>query len=386
MNINKPIGLVVTLMLLLVLSFSLFAMNTQVAVAEVKVPFQNSWRDTKVVTSEDFLSDGSPVNVKVKCAVADANDKTWKMKVHLKWADVNSIGPKVWNEVNGPDGSISIQCNGKSNNEEVDADITFTKDLSKDKLYRIHFVEDMDDGISRYYKYEVNQNTSISNPPPAQTLPVQSPANCQPYDPNKLATFPGIGCFELNQNSEWITPFRDKLATSGYTPADNQDTSLKKSYTKAVVDAVNRFHKDKFGTPTTDNKPGPRTWGWVMTGSDPSASITGNGSKAQLEPNGYVPTNNPNWKENFLGKIDTSLGKTVSVRKSPEVDAEELSTLKTGSKVKIICQKYGDEVPYHFGPTKLWNWIEYESGKFGFITDAYVFTGTDDQVAPMCED
>jgi len=79
------------------------------------------------------------------------------------------------------------------------------------------------------------------------------------------------------------------------------------------------------------------------------------------------------------GTVNTN-GISLNVRSSPSTSASIVGTVADGQKVTISCQKLGSSVTGTYGTTKLWSYI----GN-GYISDAYVYTGSDGQVAPTCK-
>ena len=79
------------------------------------------------------------------------------------------------------------------------------------------------------------------------------------------------------------------------------------------------------------------------------------------------------------GTVNTS-GISLNVRSSPSTSASVVGTVADGQKVTITCQKLGSSVTGTYGTTKLWNYIG-----TGYISDAYVYTGSSGQVAPTCK-
>ncbi len=79
------------------------------------------------------------------------------------------------------------------------------------------------------------------------------------------------------------------------------------------------------------------------------------------------------------GRINTS-GLPLTVRKGPSTRYGAVGSVADGTYVTIHCQKYGQQISGHYGTTKLWDNIGY-----GYISDAYVYTGSDGRVAPLCK-
>jgi hypothetical protein len=79
-----------------------------------------------------------------------------------------------------------------------------------------------------------------------------------------------------------------------------------------------------------------------------------------------------------VGTVNTS-GLPLTVRSSPSTGATAVGSVADGAKVTITCQKHGTSVTGTYGTTTLWDFI----GN-GYVSDAYVSTGSDGQVAPTC--
>jgi hypothetical protein len=78
------------------------------------------------------------------------------------------------------------------------------------------------------------------------------------------------------------------------------------------------------------------------------------------------------------GTVNTS-GASLTVRSGPSTGASAVGSVPDGANVTITCQKHGTQVTGTYGTTTLWDFI----GN-GYISDAYVSTGSDGQVAPTC--
>ncbi|MAQ15329.1 MAG: metalloendopeptidase [Sandaracinus sp.] len=79
------------------------------------------------------------------------------------------------------------------------------------------------------------------------------------------------------------------------------------------------------------------------------------------------------------GTVRTN-GAPLTIRSAPRTDARAVGTVASGTRVRIRCHRRGTRVTGKFGTTRLWDRI----GR-GFISDAYVHTGTDGRVAPWCD-
>ncbi|MDC0715723.1 peptidoglycan DD-metalloendopeptidase family protein [Nannocystis bainbridge] len=78
------------------------------------------------------------------------------------------------------------------------------------------------------------------------------------------------------------------------------------------------------------------------------------------------------------GTVSTS-GLPLTVRSTPSTSGTAVGSVANGAKVTITCQKNGTSVTGTFGTTKLWDFIG-----TGYVSDAYINTGSDGQVAPTC--
>jgi hypothetical protein len=70
----------------------------------------------------------------------------------------------------------------------------------------------------------------------------------------------------------------------------------------------------------------------------------------------------------------------LTVRSGPGTGYSAVGSVADGAKVTISCQKYGSSVSGTYGTTTVWDFI----GN-GYISDAYVYTGSDGLVAPLCK-
>lgn len=78
------------------------------------------------------------------------------------------------------------------------------------------------------------------------------------------------------------------------------------------------------------------------------------------------------------GRVNTS-GIALHVRASASLSAAIVDTVPDGAYVAISCQKRGGSVTGTYGTTTLWDKIG-----AGYVSDAFVSTGSDGQVAPTC--
>lgn len=79
-----------------------------------------------------------------------------------------------------------------------------------------------------------------------------------------------------------------------------------------------------------------------------------------------------------VGRIETS-GASVNVRAGAGTSFAVVGTVDDGESVRVVCQRRGGAVTGPFGRTDLWDKIG-----TGYVSDAYVYTGSDGRVAPDC--
>ena len=79
------------------------------------------------------------------------------------------------------------------------------------------------------------------------------------------------------------------------------------------------------------------------------------------------------------GTVNTA-GSPLTVRSGPSTGSSAVGTVADGATVTISCQIRGESVTGTYGTTTLWDRI----GTGRYISDAYVYTGSDGQVAPNC--
>jgi cell wall-associated NlpC family hydrolase len=79
------------------------------------------------------------------------------------------------------------------------------------------------------------------------------------------------------------------------------------------------------------------------------------------------------------GTVNTA-GTALTVRSGPGTGYTSVGTVADGAAVTISCQTAGTSVTGTYGTTTIWDKI----GDGRFVSDAYVFTGSDGRVAPDC--
>ena len=79
------------------------------------------------------------------------------------------------------------------------------------------------------------------------------------------------------------------------------------------------------------------------------------------------------------GTVHTSSGASVNVRSGPHTSSSIVGTKANGATVTISCQTHGDTVTGKYGTSNVWDKVG-----TGYISDTYVYTGSDGMVAPLC--
>lgn len=82
------------------------------------------------------------------------------------------------------------------------------------------------------------------------------------------------------------------------------------------------------------------------------------------------------------GTVNTigSPGPALTVRAEPTSQSAAVGKRADGATVTIVCQTYGQQVTGTYATTRIWDRIK--SG--GYVSDAYLRTGSDGLVAPLC--
>jgi hypothetical protein len=81
-----------------------------------------------------------------------------------------------------------------------------------------------------------------------------------------------------------------------------------------------------------------------------------------------------------VGIVDVAPGQTLGVRYVPRQNATQYRQLPDGGKALITCQTRGSKVTGTFGTSRIWNHLK----NGGYVSDAYVYTGSDGRAAPPC--
>lgn len=93
----------------------------------------------------------------------------------------------------------------------------------------------------------------------------------------------------------------------------------------------------------------------------------------------YTSHNTCTSTSGYTGTVNTS-GADLNVRSGPSTSYSIVGQVADGQKVTFTCQVKGQSITGTYGTTSLWDKL---SGG-GYISDAYVYTGSDGQIAPTC--
>jgi len=112
-------------------------------------------------------------------------------------------------------------------------------------------------------------------------------------------------------------------------------------------------------------------------GSAIRASFNGN-QAYYFGTRNYKSRNSCSDTSGYPGRINTA-GAPLNVRAGPSTNYRIVGTVTDGTHVTIRCQKHGQRITGTYGTTDLWDKIG-----SGYVSDAYVYTGSDGRVAPLC--
>lgn len=104
-----------------------------------------------------------------------------------------------------------------------------------------------------------------------------------------------------------------------------------------------------------------------------------NGATAYFWGTQSYTSHNSCGSSGVIGTVNTS-GASLTVRSGPGTSYASVGSVADGQTVNITCQKNGSSVSGTYGTSTLWDYIG-----SGYISDAYVNTGSDGQVAPTCQ-
>jgi hypothetical protein len=112
-------------------------------------------------------------------------------------------------------------------------------------------------------------------------------------------------------------------------------------------------------------------------GSAMRASFNGAGA-AYFGTRNYTSKNRCGSSGGVSARVNTS-GTSLTVRAGTSTGTAAIGAIADGTWVTISCQKRGQTITGTYGTSSLWDDI----GN-GFVSDAYMLTGSDGQVAPTC--
>lgn len=122
-----------------------------------------------------------------------------------------------------------------------------------------------------------------------------------------------------------------------------------------------------------------RVLGLTATGAVAAAALAVSGAQA-MPVCGDAGNACPQGPKTASGTVDVNKGYTLTVRDAPRGSAAKVRKLKDGAKVVIVCQTVGEQTTGHFGTSRLWDKL----AKGGYVSDTYIYTGSDGRVAPEC--
>ncbi len=117
----------------------------------------------------------------------------------------------------------------------------------------------------------------------------------------------------------------------------------------------------------------------LMTASATGALALGLTASADARCPDDDPCPNP-YVVNHVGTANVGAGNTLGVRPVPRQNATQIRQIANGGKVLITCQTIGSKVSGTYGTTRIWNKLKHG----GYVSDAWVYTGSDGNVAPAC--
>jgi len=79
------------------------------------------------------------------------------------------------------------------------------------------------------------------------------------------------------------------------------------------------------------------------------------------------------------GTVHTDSGIALTVRATPSTSGSPVGTIADGTAVTISCQTNGSTVDGKYGTSDIWDKVG-----DGYVSDSYVYTGSDGRVAPDC--
>jgi hypothetical protein len=92
----------------------------------------------------------------------------------------------------------------------------------------------------------------------------------------------------------------------------------------------------------------------------------------------YTSQNSCGGGGGVTGRVNTA-GAPLTIRAGTSTSTAAIGSVADGATVRITCQKRGQSISGTYGTSTLWDKIG-----TGYVSDAYVSTGSDGQVAPTC--
>jgi hypothetical protein len=120
-----------------------------------------------------------------------------------------------------------------------------------------------------------------------------------------------------------------------------------------------------YAGPVTSTAPGCIRWGGALSDDNYLSPWEHCGSSKE--------------QAQVIGTVNTS-GAYLTVRSGPGTGHRPLGAVADGATVTILCQARGTVIEGTYGASRLWDKI----GEGRFVSDAYVFSGSDKRVAPDC--
>lgn len=88
------------------------------------------------------------------------------------------------------------------------------------------------------------------------------------------------------------------------------------------------------------------------------------------------------WKGPYT--VQTDSGLPVNVRSTPSTSATIVDQVASGGQVYMSCYKKGTTVTGKYGTSDIWDYVKTPNGKYGYLSDTYIYTGSDNPVVPLC--
>jgi uncharacterized protein YraI len=83
------------------------------------------------------------------------------------------------------------------------------------------------------------------------------------------------------------------------------------------------------------------------------------------------------------GTVHTNHGGSLTLRAKPTTHSSAVTYIPSGRRINITCQISGQRVSGKYGTSTLWDKTSF-NGHTGYVSDTYVYTGSDGRVAPTC--